>query len=97
VLCEERVCGFFTLKLFSCIINVVQQGFNFINILLAHFLPIFWPKKIAKPNVIREKLLNLFSNEKPVHKMLMKFTLGTLGISSKQTGTQFTLRFVDDQ
>jgi len=36
------------------------------------------PKKIAEPNAIREKLLNLLSNEKKnekcAHKMLMKLT-----------------------
>jgi len=37
---------------------------NFIKILSATFLPIFWCQKIAKPNVIREKLLNFLLYEK---------------------------------
>jgi hypothetical protein len=48
--------------------------FNFINILLTNFSLIFWHQKIAKQNVIREKLLNLFSYEKHSRKMLMKLT-----------------------
>jgi len=32
--------------------------------------------KISKPNIIREKLLNLLSYEKRLHKMLMKLTPG---------------------
>jgi len=47
---------------------------NFINILHAHFVPILWQQQIAKPNVIREKLLNLLFYEKCSHKMLMKLT-----------------------
>ncbi len=49
-------------------------GVNFINILRATLLPIFWCQKIAKKNVIREKLLNLLSYKKCVRKMLMKLT-----------------------
>ncbi len=47
---------------------------NFINTLFAHFPPIFWRQKIAKPNIIREKLLNSFSYKKRASKMLMKLT-----------------------
>jgi len=47
---------------------------NFINILRANFLLIFWCQKIPKPNVIREKLLNWLSCKKCAHKMLMKLT-----------------------
>jgi len=49
-------------------------GVNFINILSTTFSPIFWRQKIAKPNIIREKLLNSPSYEKRASKMLMKFT-----------------------
>jgi len=52
----------------------MSPGVNFINILHATFLPIFWRQKIAKPNVIREKLLNSLSYKKLVSKMLMKLT-----------------------
>jgi len=38
------------------------------------FCQYFGAKEIAKPNVIREKLLNLLSYEKRVRKMLMKLT-----------------------
>jgi len=37
----------------------LSPSVNFINILCATFLSIFWCQKISKPNVIREKLLNL--------------------------------------
>jgi hypothetical protein len=47
---------------------------NFINILCATFLPIFWYQKISKPNITREKLLNLLLYEKRKLKMLMKLT-----------------------
>jgi len=49
-------------------------GVNFINILLVHFAPIFRHKKITKPNIGREKLVNLLSNEERACKMLMKLT-----------------------
>jgi hypothetical protein len=39
-----------------------------------NFFPIFWHQKIAKPIVIREKLLNALLYEKCVCKMLMKLT-----------------------
>ena len=39
----------------------LSPSVNFINILCATFLSIFWCQKISKPNVIREKLLNLLS------------------------------------
>ena len=39
-------------------------------------MPIFWRQKITKPNVIGEKLLNLLSYEKCLHKKLMKLTPG---------------------
>ncbi len=51
-------------------------GVNFINILLAHFPPIFWCQKITKQNVTREKLLNLHSYKKCGRKMLMQLTPG---------------------
>jgi hypothetical protein len=41
-----------------------QAGVNFANIFCTTFLPIFWHQKISKPNVIKEKLLNLLSFEK---------------------------------
>jgi hypothetical protein len=41
-----------------------------------HLLPIFWRQKFSKPNVIREKLLNLLSYKKRTLKMLMKLTPG---------------------
>jgi len=47
---------------------------QFINILRATFLPIFWCQKIAKPNVIREKLLNLLLVQKLARKMLIKLS-----------------------
>jgi len=49
-------------------------GLNFINILLEHFAPIFCGQKLTKPNVTREKLLNLLLYEKRSSKMLMKST-----------------------
>jgi hypothetical protein len=54
----------------------IPTGVNIINILQATFWPIFWRQKIAKLNVIREKLLNLLLYEKLAHKMLMKLTPG---------------------
>jgi len=42
------------------------------------FLPIFLRQKIAKPNIIREKLLNLLLYKKCAHKMLMKLTPGQM-------------------
>jgi len=54
----------------------VSEGVNFINILRAPFGPIFVCPKITKPNVTREKLLNLLSHKKCMHKMLMKLTQG---------------------
>jgi len=50
-----------------------RDDVNFINILHAHFAPIFWRQKIEKP---REKLLNLLSIKKGWRKMLMKLTHG---------------------
>jgi len=38
------------------------------------FSLIFWCQKIAKPNIIREKLLNLLLYEKRARKILMKLT-----------------------
>jgi len=49
---------------------------NFINILHAPFALIFLHQNITKPNVTREKLLNLVSYKKRPRKMLMKLTLG---------------------
>jgi len=46
------------------------------NILHVHFAQIFWCQKITKPNMSREKLLNLLLYEKHAHKMLMKLTPG---------------------
>jgi len=51
-------------------------GGNFINILQAVFAPISFCQKVTKPTVIRKKLRNLHSNEKCLHKMLMKLTQG---------------------
>jgi len=51
-----------------------KPGVNFINILGTTFLPIFWSQKIAKPNIIREKLLNSLLYKKRVRKMLLKLT-----------------------
>ncbi len=45
---------------------------NFINVLHAHFLFEILAPKITKPNVIREKLLNLLLHKKCARKMLMK-------------------------
>jgi len=47
---------------------------NYISILLAYFLTIFWCQNIAKPNVIRDNLLNLLLYEKCSCKMLIKLT-----------------------
>jgi len=67
--------GMFELFIFWSIFDeFVYPGGNFINILHAIFLPIFWRQKIEKPNVIREKLLNSLSYEKRSHKILMKLT-----------------------
>jgi hypothetical protein len=53
--------------------------------LRAHFLPMFWRKKIAKPNIIRENLLNLLLYEKHANKMLMKLTPGVNFINILQS------------
>jgi len=54
-----------------------KLGVNFINILCAHFALIFRCQKITKPNVAREKLLNLLSYKKMgAGKMLIKLTIG---------------------
>ncbi len=55
-------------------VYVLYTWVNFINILCAHFLYKILAPKITKPNVIREKLLNLLSYEKRARKMLMKLT-----------------------
>ncbi len=47
---------------------------NFINIICATFFPTFWYQKISKPDITREKLLNLLLYEKRKLKMLMKLT-----------------------
>ncbi len=47
---------------------------NFINILHATFLLIFWRQKITKPNITREKLLNSLLYEKRARIMSMKLT-----------------------
>jgi len=44
------------------------------NIFCAPFSPTFLGQKIAKPNVIREKLLNLLLYKNRAYKMLMKLT-----------------------
>jgi len=57
-----------------CFFTPCTPGVNFINILGATFLPIFGHQKIAKPNVIGEKLSNLLLYKKRMCKMLMKLT-----------------------
>jgi len=47
---------------------------NFINVLYTRFLYKILAPKITKPNVFREKLLNLLSYEKRAGKLLMKLT-----------------------
>jgi len=47
---------------------------NFINVLRTHFLYNILAPKITKPNITREKLLNLLTYEKCACKMLMKLT-----------------------
>jgi len=51
-----------------------RQGVNFINILHAPFSYKILTPKITKPNLTREKLLNLLSYKKLARKMLMKLT-----------------------
>jgi len=52
-----------------------HSSVNFINILHETFSPMYFgTKKIEKPNVIREKLLNLLSYKKGLRSMLMKLT-----------------------
>jgi len=53
-----------------------SAGINFINVLGTRFLYEILVPKISKPNVTREKLLNLLSYEKRACKMLMKLTPG---------------------
>jgi len=53
-----------------------SAGVNFINVLRATFSYKIMAPKITKPNIIREKLLNLLWYEKPARKMLMKLTQG---------------------
>jgi hypothetical protein len=47
---------------------------NFINILDAHFVPIFWRQKISKPNHSFIIFGTTISYEKHGHKTLMKLT-----------------------
>jgi len=56
--------------------RVQTLGVNFINILCAHFAPIFMCQKITKLIVTREKLLNLLLYKICTGKMLMKLTKG---------------------
>jgi len=57
--------------------RMLLQGVNFINILFAPFLPIFFcQKKLKSQNVTREKLSKVLSYEKCAGKMLMKLTKG---------------------
>ena len=49
-----------------------SSGVNFMNILHATFLQIFWHQKIAKTNIIRQKLLNLLSYEKHSYIIVME-------------------------
>ena len=44
--------------------SIETTGINLINILHVPFAPIFLLPKIAKPNVIRERLINLLLYEK---------------------------------
>jgi len=44
--------------------KTLSPSVNFINVLFTHFLYKILAPKITKPNVIREKLLNLFSTKK---------------------------------
>jgi hypothetical protein len=53
---------------------------NFIKILRAAFVPIFFAKKIQSHTVIREKLRKALLKEKVRRKMLMKLAYGLLKI-----------------
>jgi len=61
----------------------LTAGVNVINISLAHFAPIFLRQKITKPNITREKLLNLLLYEKHERKMLMKLNFFTRNKNKK--------------
>jgi len=54
--------------------KIMHPCVNFIHILCVPSAPIFLRQKITKPNVTREKLLNLLSYKKSERKMLMKLT-----------------------
>jgi len=70
-LCHFLAKEYHAIKLLiKCWWNWLQESTFYARI----FLPIFWRQKIAKPNIIREKLFNLLSNEKLEPKMLMKLT-----------------------
>ncbi len=43
------------------LMSTLRTAVNFINILCANFVPIFWRQKITKPKVSRVMLLNLIS------------------------------------
>jgi hypothetical protein len=55
-----------------------RAGVNFINVLHTHFLYKTLEPKITKPNITKEKLLNLISYKKCARKMWMKLTPGGL-------------------
>jgi len=62
-----------TLKAKLFLVNATKGQFHW-RFTRSFFIQILAPK-ITKPNVTREKLLNLLSYEKWVRKMLMKLTL----------------------
>jgi hypothetical protein len=71
--CPQQLKFHFHFWMQNCL---VREGVNIVNLLSATLSPIFLRQKIAKLNIIREKLLNSFLYKKRLRKMLMKLTKG---------------------